>query len=179
MGCGQRDIISGLLLLLFPSKEGTPFLTLRSGNTPNGLRPLGRGVHVHSRKECLERATKKGFARALRRPIRLSQGELSKLLKQYLETSLSQVLSAAVRQKALQSITITDEPCLRLGAMDTSFAPLPLVKRVFAGTKKQLGALIKLPDAEEIAVVHPGLAARVQAICELASGAGVGGLEVG
>lgn len=180
-GCSKRDTPRGMLRVLFPLTQGVSPLALElPGGLGTGPRPPGRGAHVHARQECLERAVRKGFARAFRRQIRLSPNELSGLLKQRLETSLSRTLGAARRQKALRSIPTTDEPCLRLGAMDTSLAPLPPAsKRVFAGTKKQLGALVKQPDAEEIAIVHPGLAARVQMICELASGAGIGGLEVG
>ncbi len=176
-GCNERDNPQRMVRFRFSEPEGPPQVELpwaRSGAA------RGRGVHVHARQVCLERAVKKGLARALRRPVRLPSGALVGLLRASLQSSLARALVAARRQKALHPAPFSGEPCLRLGAVDPSLGSLvPSPGQVFAGSRQQLGALVDQPASEGLAIQHQGLAARVRLICELASGAGIGGLEVG
>jgi predicted RNA-binding protein YlxR (DUF448 family) len=180
-GCSQRGAPAGMVRLLFgASAEGRiPAVQLPAG-LGSGVRPAGRGVHLHARQECLQQAVKRGLSRALRRPSKTSLEELAGSIKTHLERSLGRALSAARRQKALSPLPAPGESFLVVRALDASPAPsYPTVEQVTAGTKKQLGRLVAQPEAELIVILHRGLATRVRGIGELASGAGIGGLEVG
>jgi len=181
VGCSQRGAPAGMVRLLFgASAEGRiPAVQLPAG-LGSGVRPAGRGVHLHARQECLQQAVKRGLSRALRRQSKTSLDELAGSIKAHLERSLGRALSAARRQKALSPLPNPGESFLVIRALDASPAPSYLTTgQVTAGTKKQLGRLVAQPEAESIAILHRGLATRVRGIGELASGAGIGGLEVG
>jgi N utilization substance protein A len=182
VGCSHRDTPRGMLRLLFGEGKDAvkPGMQLPLGLSP-GPRAAGRGVHLHPRQECIQRAVKKGLPRALRRQVNVRPDEITGLLKGHLEAALGRALGAAGRQKALRAPGAdTEESSLRLRALDASLTlSYPATGQVMAGTRQQLGRLVARPETEELAIVHRGLAARVRKICELASGAGIGGLEVG
>ncbi|MCS6900168.1 MAG: hypothetical protein RMJ98_10170 [Myxococcales bacterium] len=149
------------------------------GKLVSGRRPAGRGVHLHVRQECLQQAVKKGLSRSMRRQVRMSSDELATTIRAHLAQALTRALGAARRQKAL-SFPPIGETALILRALDASPAPSYLpAGQVIAGTKEQLGHLVAQPEAEVLGILHRGLATRVRGICELANGAGIGGLEVG
>ena len=143
---------------------------------------------------------RKGLGRALRRPVRLSVGDIRVAIGQALGRHVGQALRAARREKALRLagsgpsgggepagggasgvVLTTDAPALWIHAIDTGAAGghEASVGQVQAGTRRQLGVLVDRPEVPVIALHHRQLASRLQQACALASAVAIGGLEVG
>ena len=60
----------------------------------------GRGVWVHARKPCLDKAARGGFARSLKQSVKVQSAELLQLMQGQVERRIQGLLLAAMRRRA-------------------------------------------------------------------------------
>jgi predicted RNA-binding protein YlxR (DUF448 family) len=154
VGCGERVDLLGpeagdlVRLVLGPGGE----IAVDAGSRHGG--GFGRGAHLHTRPDCLERAAKSGLARATKGKAHLvddegpakealSAGSLARAIQAAMDRRIEGLLAAAVRSRRAASgaDAVT-------GACKRGEAALVVVRRAVAegravswGTKQRLGAI--------------------------------------
>ncbi len=128
-GCRAADAKSGLFRLAVLELDGATRLV------PDLHGKLGgRGVSVHARRECVESAARRGgFARALRREVRLDPTVLRLTMSAQLTRRAEGLLLACLRRRLLALGTDAVLVALRTGA-----AKLILVAKDAAGRRDDL-----------------------------------------
>jgi predicted RNA-binding protein YlxR (DUF448 family) len=127
VGCRNHDDADALVRFAY-LPEHTPMLV------PDLLGKLGgRGVWLHARFTCLQKASRGGIARALRREFSMAAGELRAGLQSQLTRRIQGLLLAALRRR--RAAVGTDAVCEALATCPVS---LLLVAKDAAGRRNDV-----------------------------------------
>jgi predicted RNA-binding protein YlxR (DUF448 family) len=109
-------------------------------------RLAGHGVWIHPKRECLRRAVRGGFARALKAGVTVDAAQLTKLAQDQNDRRVQGLLLAAMRRHevalgtdAVREALLAGAPCLLLVAKDA------------AGRREEL---IQIANARRVPVVE-------------------------
>jgi uncharacterized protein len=136
-GCGRKATPSAMVRL---AVGDTPpfFAPDLAGKLP------GRGVWIDPRRECIERAARRGgFSRALRRDVRVDPGEISRGIQTAYDARLAGLLASARRIRVLGLGTDATIEALERGG-----AELVLFARDAAGRRDEIERLAKKIDCD-------------------------------
>jgi predicted RNA-binding protein YlxR (DUF448 family) len=101
VGCGETADRATLVRLVLAPSESTDPAAPASVVVDAAGGAFGRGVHVHPRPACIERASKSGLARSLRTAVAIDPGALSADIASALERRACGLLRAAHRAKKI------------------------------------------------------------------------------
>ncbi|MCA9581352.1 MAG: DUF448 domain-containing protein [Myxococcales bacterium] len=133
----------------------------------------GRGVYVHPRRDCFDKAARSGFARSLRRPISVSRDTMVQELCAQYDKRAEGLLVSARNARALAVGTDAVQDSLRAGKADllvvardargrrdelVAKAAENGVDFVEFGTKVTLGALLDRDECGVVAVSNQSIA---------------------
>lgn len=178
-GCKQRAGRDSLLRLVLAGQPPVlvPDVRRRAG---------GRGVSVHPRRACLERAVRRGaFSRAFRRELRLDVGQLSRWAVVQYERRIAGLLTGAYRARRAVLGAEAARSALRAGsvellvvAADAAHASAELEqvaerlgeKCLVYGDKEMLGKLLGRPALAVIAVLDAAIGDELRTAAQSANG---------
>ena len=176
-GCREQDAQSALLR--FAVREQSPRLV------PDPRKRLpGRGVSVHPRRRCLERAARGGgFARSLRAPIEVDLEELCSLIESGYDARMRGLVASALRTRRVSLGTDAVKAALHDGsarllifAVDaagrrselTVLAKRLTVPVVTHGTKSELGRLTRRAELGVLAILDQRIASELSTVASRA-----------
>jgi len=176
-GCREQDAQSALLR--FAVREEAPRLV------PDPRRRLpGRGVSVHPRRACIERAVKGGgFARSLRGRLDLDVDELVALVVSRYDSRTAGLVSAAVRTRRVAlgadvtkaaihdgtaALVVFAEDAAGRRQELTSMAAERGIPVMVHGTKQELGRLTGRPELGVMAIQEERIASELVAVASRA-----------
>jgi uncharacterized protein len=131
-GCGRKATPSAMVRLAVGDAHPY-FAPDLAGKLP------GRGVWVDPRRECIERAARRGgFSRALRRDVRVQPSEISRSIQMAYEARLAGLLASARRVRVLGMGTDAS-----IEALEKGDAELVLFAHDAAGRRDDIERLAK------------------------------------
>jgi uncharacterized protein len=136
-GCGRKAPPSAMVRLAV-GDEHPFFAPDLAGKLP------GRGVWVEPKRDCIERAARRGgFSRALRREVRVDPGEIARSIQSAYEARLAGLLASARRIRAIGLGADASIESLEAGR-----AALVLFARDAAGRRDEIERLAKKIDCD-------------------------------
>lgn len=166
-GCRARDAQDALVR--FAVGDGEPPLA------PDPFGRLGgRGVSLHPRRECFERAARRGgLARALRRPVSVRPEQLARMAAAQYRRRADGLLLAARRSRGAAVGTDAVRDAIRSGRIALLVVAVDAANRreelsqaaerlgracVLHGTRAHLGALLGREEVAVVAIEDDGIA---------------------
>jgi predicted RNA-binding protein YlxR (DUF448 family) len=177
VGCGKADERDALVRLVVDPQGGIA-IDLAGG-------AFGRGAHLHASAACIEKASRKGLARAFE-GVRCEPAALAALLIEAAERRLAGLLSSAVRSgaavigfDAVDEALAHDELGATVVAHDAgSCAQARSIQNAVSqgravcwGAKATLGALIHRDEVAVLGIRNAKIAAAVLSTCRVADSA--------
>ncbi|MEZ4230158.1 MAG: DUF448 domain-containing protein [Polyangiaceae bacterium] len=172
VGCGERDHSAALACVVL-DELGQPVVDLAARPSAFG----GRGVWVHVRQTCLERAARHGLSKGFRAAVRVAPESLLAAVAGAANRRVSGLLGAAQRgrhlavgadavsdawgQGGVELVLVTHDAA---AARKLSCVAAAEVSGRLAewGEKSALGTVLGRPDTAIIAVLDTGLASAVR-----------------
>jgi predicted RNA-binding protein YlxR (DUF448 family) len=176
-GCGKADERDNLVRLVV-DPQGEIAVDLAGG-------AFGRGAHLHPSAACIEKAARKGLARAFE-GVRCEPAALGSLLVDAAERRLQGLLSSAIRSgaavigfEAVDTALGRDELGATVVAHDAgSCAQARSIQQAVAqgravswGSKAALGALVRRDEVAVLGIRNAKIAAAVLSTCRVADSA--------
>jgi uncharacterized protein len=175
VGCGLRDESASMVRLVVA--EGEVAFDALFTRGAGGARAAGRGAHLHARPECIAKAPR-ALARAFHREIRVDAAELGRRLVFTCDRSMTGLVLAARRIRALAiggdaAIEALGEGApLVIVAVDAGSiaSTRELEHAACAGraiawkTKNELGGLLGVEAVALCAVRHAGIAEQLKVL---------------